>query len=73
MQKFYTITIFFSGSDKRQVYKHVPSLYLEFGSRVPFVKFKDKDNLQHYVVNAVVTVDEESPNNAESALSSDVL
>lgn len=69
MEKFYTVTIWLNKG--HIVYDHVSDSSLSFGTQTSYVKFKDKDNRQHYFFNAAVTVDEESPTDAESAPASD--
>ena len=69
MEKFYTVTIWLNKG--HIVYDHVSDSSLSFGTQTSYVKFKDKDNRQHYFFNVAVTVDEESPTDAESAPASD--
>ena len=69
MEKFYTVTIWLT--DRHVSYEHVPDSSLSFGTQTSYVKFRDKDGRQHFFFNATVTVDEESPADAESVSASD--
>lgn len=67
MEKYATVEILYP-TGKRVTFNHIAlGTNFKFGTDAQYCHFCDKDGLWHFVQGAIVTVDEETPKDAEFA------